>query len=131
MKKYFVDTNYFLRLLLKDDKEQFEKVYNLFQQSINQKIILYTSLVVIFEIYWVLYSFYKKNKKRIIWYLEKILKMSFLEIENREILWQALTLYKNSLGDFEDAYNLAYLKEKKLSNLASFDKKLLRYLKKL
>lgn len=131
MKKYFVDTNYFLRLLLKDDKEQFEKVYNLFRQAINQEIILYTSLVVIFEIYWVLFSFYKKNKKRIIWYLEKILKMSFLEMENREILWQALTVYKNSLDDFEDAYNIAYFKEKKLSNFASFDKKLLRYLKKL
>lgn len=131
MKKYFVDTNYFLRLLLKDDKEQFEKVYNLFRQAINQKIILCTSLVVIFEIYWVLFSFYKKNKKRIVWYLEKILKMSFLEIENREILWQALTLYKNSHGDFEDAYNIAYFKEKKLSDFVSFDKKLLKYLRKL
>lgn len=132
MKKIFINTNYFLRLLLKDNKTQFEKAYHLFQQAINQKIILYTSLIVIFEIYWVLFIFYKKNKKKIVWYLEKILKMSFIEIENREILLKAIDIYKNrNIDDFEDCYNLAYFKEKKLSEFLSFDKKLLKFIKKI
>ncbi|MFA5770598.1 MAG: PIN domain-containing protein, partial [Patescibacteria group bacterium] len=62
MKSYFIDTNYFLRLLLRDDEKQFEEVYSVFQQAVNQKVKIYTSVIVFFEIYWVLSSFYKKNK---------------------------------------------------------------------
>ena len=55
----FIDTNYFLRFLLKDNEKQFIEVKKLFEKAILGEIDLYTSLIVIFEIYWVLSSFYK------------------------------------------------------------------------
>jgi len=48
MKKCFIDTNYFLRFLLKDDEKQFNIVYSLFQKGINREIQLFTSVVVFF-----------------------------------------------------------------------------------
>lgn len=77
MKSYFIDTNYFLRLLLKDDEKQFKEAYLIFQQAVNQEIKIFTSTIVFFEIYWVLSSFYKKDKLKIIKYLKKILKIDF------------------------------------------------------
>jgi len=130
MKTYFVDTNYFLRLLLKEDEKQFYQVYSLFQKAIKDEVKLCTSVVVLFEIYWVLSSFYKKNKPQVSQYLEKILTMSYIEIEKRETFTYALSIYKKNPLDLEDCYNLAIGEILNVDEFASFDKKLLKCLKK-
>ncbi len=129
MKSYFIDTNYFLRLLLKDDKKQFDAVYSLFQRAVNQEIKIITSIIVFFEIYWVLSSFYKKNKLKIVEYLKKILKMDFLEIENRHVLQETLILFENHALDLEDCYNIAYAKNLVTDEFSTFDQKINRLLK--
>lgn len=129
MKSYFIDTNYFLRLLLKDDIKQFDEAYSIFQLAVNQEIKIFTSTIVFFEIYWVLSSFYKKNKIKIINYLKKILKMDFLEIENRAILKEALILFKKHILDLEDCYNISYAKNLETDEFATFDKKINNLLK--
>lgn len=129
MKSYFVDTNYFLRLLLRDNEKQFKTVYSLFQQAIKDEGKLFTSTVVIFEINWVLFSFYQKNKSYIISYLEKILKMTFVDIENREIFVRAIDIFKSSISlDLEDCYNISLYKHLKLQEFATFDKKILKFI---
>ena len=129
MKSYFIDTNYFLRLLLKDEERQFNEVYLTFQQAVNQEIKIFTSTIVFFEIYWVLSSFYKKDKLKIIEYLKKILKMDFLEIENRPILQEALVLFEKHNLDLEDCYNIAYAKNFEADKFSTFDKKINSLLK--
>jgi len=131
MKSYFIDTNYFLRLLLKDDKKQFDTVYSLFQRAVNQEIQIITSIIVFFEIYWVLSSFYKKNKLKIVEYLKKILKMDFLEIENFHVLQETLILFENHTLDLEDCYNIAYAKNLETDEFATFDKKINNLFKKI
>lgn len=129
MKSYFIDTNYFLRLFIKESKKQYNNVYSLFKKAVENEVKLTTSVVVFFEVYWVLKSFYKKNKEKSSFYLEKILKMNFLEIESPEILLAAITLYKNFNLDLEDCYNIVYYKIKNIDEFASFDKKVLRLTK--
>ena len=129
MKSYFIDTNYFLRLFIKDNRSQHLTVYRLFQKAIKNEVKLTTSIIVFFELYWVLKSFYKKDKKKCVFFLEKILQMSFLEIENPEILLAAITLYKNFNLDLEDCYNIVYYKIKNIDKFASFDKKVLKLIK--
>lgn len=124
MRQYFIDTNYFLRLLLKDDKKQFNIVYKLFQEAVINKVKLHTSVIVFFEIYWVLSSFYKKNKQLCINLLDKILKMDFIQIENRDILKIALELYRLTGISLEDCYNISYSKIISVSEFATFDKKI-------
>jgi predicted nucleic acid-binding protein len=126
MKSYFIDTNFFLRLLLKDNERQFKKVYGLFQKAIKGEIKIFTSVVVFFEIYWVLSSFHKRNKPKNINCLEKILKMEFLEIENKATLTKALVLFKQFSLELEDCYNIAFFRQYSLSEFATFDKKILK-----
>ena len=124
MKSYFIDTNYFLRLLLKDDEKQFKEAYLIFQQAVNQEIKIFTSTIVFFEIYWVLSSFYKKDKLKIIKYLKKILKIDFLEIENRFILRETINIFEKHNLDLEDCFNISYANNLNVDKFSTFDKKI-------
>ena len=86
MKKIFVDTNFFLRFLLKDVQKQHLKTKKLLLEGAKGKVALFTSLVVVFELYWVLTSFYRKNRKKVIKTILEILKLEFIELEERETL---------------------------------------------
>lgn len=130
MTSYFIDTNYFLRLLLKDNLNQFKLVKNFFRNAVIEEMDLYTSAVVIFEIAWVLSSFYKKKKSMVIEFLNKILTIEFVHIENREIIINSVSLYGLSNLELEDCYNVSFYKEKSLQEFATFDKKILKFLSK-
>lgn len=126
----FIDTNYFLRLLRDDIRDQHNKAKMLFLKASEGKIELFTSVVVIFEIYWVLSRFYKSEKKEIVKSLKSILSMGFLKIDQGNVLNEALEIYSKTNFDMEDSYNIAYSKIHQIKNFATFDKKLENYLKK-
>lgn len=120
----FVDTNYFLRFLLKDIEKQHQEAKELFLKGAEGRLKLFTSLVVVFEIYWVLTSFYQKKKGKVVKVLEEIFDLEFVEIENKEILKKALKLYKRINLDFEDCYNLVLARKKKIKEFKTFDERL-------
>ena len=126
-----VDTNYFLRWLLADNQNQTEKVKEVFRQAVAGKIKLESTLVVFFEVYWVLSSFYKQNKKQTVKGLENILKLTFINWSNRQELEMAVELYKKTALDLEDAYNLSHIKLNKIQGLLSFDRQLIKEYKKI
>ncbi len=126
MKTVFVDTNYFLRFLLADIDMQHKKTKELFKKGLTGEVKLITSTIVFFEIYWVLSSFYDKNKKDVVGVLDSLLEMSFIKWEARRVLVKAVDVFKKSGIDLEDSYNLVTAKEKKVDEMASFDKKLMR-----
>lgn len=120
----FVDTNYFLRFLIEDNKEQLQIAKKLFLDGAKGALVLITSTVVIFEIYWVLKTYYQKSKKEIIKVLQKILKMNFVRIDERDLLLQTLNLYKENNLSLEDCYNLCYSKDNNIETFETFDIKL-------
>lgn len=120
----FVDTNYFLRFLLKDINSQHLEAKNLFLSASEGKIVLITSTIVFFEIYWVLSSHYEKNKAEVANVLEKILSLNFIGLEERTILSNSLTLFRERNFDLEDCYNVCYAKSKGIKSFKTFDKKL-------
>jgi predicted nucleic acid-binding protein len=122
----FVDTNYFLRYLLNDISEQHTEAKNLFVAGSEGKIELITSLIVFFEIFWVLRSFYEVDKPQLISSLQKILKLSFIQLDEREILLGSLSLFERTNLDLEDCYNVYYAKSRgiKTNDFRTFDKKL-------
>ena len=120
----FVDTNYFLRFLLDEQGRQHQEAVKLFRRGASGKIELFTSVVVIFEIYWVLYSFYGKEKRVVKEILGDILNMDFIKLEERVVLTRALD-YLEELGyDLEDAYNLTLALGKEIQDFRTFDKKM-------
>lgn len=122
----FVDTNYFLRFLLKDINNQYLEAENLFLSASEGKNELVTSTIVFFEIYWVLISYYGKNKVEVGNVLEKILNLNFIELEERIILSNSLSLFRKTNLSLEDCYNIYYAKSKEVKSFKTFDKKLIK-----
>jgi predicted nucleic-acid-binding protein len=123
----FVDTNYFLRLVLGDVESQFVEVKRVFEEGMIGEIKLFTSLVVFFEVYWVLTSFYRQKKEKIISVLEDILKMSFVALPERIILFKALGLFGQTNLSLEDCFNVFYAEEYKSEKFLTFDRKLAHF----
>lgn len=117
----FVDTNYFLRFLLDDNLEQGEIAKKLFRQAARGEKKLISSTIVFFEIYWVLNSYYGRQKEELAKTLSDILAMVFIEFDDREILSDALKRFTKDNLDLEDCYNLHFAKNKKVSDFATFD----------
>lgn len=122
----FVDTNFFLRFLLEDIEEQHQEAKQLFQQAAQGRISLITSTIVIFEIYWVLSSFYKRQKSQLTNLLTKILAMTFIALQDRAILTESLKLFKKTNLNLEDCYNLSFAKSQKVESFKTFDAKLVK-----
>lgn len=120
----FVDTNYFLRFLLSEKSEQQKEAIELFKKGALGEVKLFTSTVVIFEVYWVLSTFYRKEKESVKEVLDSILKMDFVRLEEREILSRALDYLEELNYDLEDSYNLALALERKVQNFLTFDERL-------
>lgn len=126
----FVDTNYFLRFLLNDINKQHLQAKQLFLESSAGKVKLFTSTIVFFEIYWVLSSYYGKNKESIVESLQKILDLKFIVLNERQILLNCLARFKKTSFDLEDCYNVAYAKARGARVFKTFDIKLEKEFKK-
>ena len=120
----FVDTNYFLRFLLNDVSSQHSLAKVLFQDAAIGKVSLFTSVVVIFEIYWVLVSVYGKKRGQISLVLDNLLDMSFIDFEHHLLLKRSIPLYKNTTLGLVDAFNLLYAKSFGAKDFKTFDLKL-------
>lgn len=124
----FIDTNYLIRFLIRDVESQYESAKKLFEKGLKEEIKLFSSVIVFFEIFWVFSSFYKKSKKEVVGILKKVLSLSFIDFENREILEKSLYMYVEKPIELEDCYNIVFSKMKKCKKFATFDKKIKKYL---
>jgi len=119
----FVDTNVFLRFFLKDAAALYEKARALFEKAEEGKIKLETSELVIAEIVWVLESFYGFTRKEVTEVLATLLASRNLKIAGHARISGAVQLYASGNMDFIDAYNIAYIKSKEYTKIATFDSK--------
>ena len=117
----FVDTNYFLRFLLEDKGNQQKQAIEIFKKASLGQIKLFTSTIVIFEIYWVLSAFYQKNKKEVKDILIDVLKMDFVQLKEREILQKSVSQLDKFNYDLEDSYNFTYALKNKAEEIMTFD----------
>ena len=127
---YFVDTNYFLRFLLRDNDQQFNEVEKLFLGAAEGKAELFSSTIVFFELYWVLSSYYGKDERGLVDLLLKILELEYIVFDEREDLYRSLEIFQKESVDLEDSYNLTQALRKGASELKTFDKKLLKLYQK-
>ena len=125
----FVNTNYFLRFILRDNKTQYRITNNYFLKAAKEKISIFTSVIVLFEVYWVLEDYYKLTKNELISILNKIIKMKFLTLNEKEVFQNALNNYSQSNLDLEDSYNLSCYFSNNCTDFKTFNRKLLAVLK--
>ena len=119
----FVDTNYFLRFLLQDVSSQAREAKQLFLESAKGEISLITSVLVFFEVAWVLRKSFSKDNQALIDSLMKILDLR-VELEERSILVESINLFKYSNLSLEDCYNIVFARRQGIKAFKTFDKKL-------
>lgn len=125
MKKYIVDTNIFLRFLLKDNEKLFQQAQNYFTDAKEKKIVLILLTQVIFEIDYALRGVYKLSRKESADILKKLVKSPYLQVENRHIIAEAVEKYTDKNVDLFDLFLLETAKQEK-AEILSFDKDFLK-----
>ncbi len=124
----FVDTNFFLRFLLQDNKDQYQQAKELFLQSAREEVDLVTSLVVFFEVTWILKR--KFEKEVLIKSFFNLLSLN-IELEERALLTESLSMYRETNLSLEDCYNFVFAKNKGVTDFKTFDQKLRKVFKSL
>lgn len=104
MKKYIVDTNVFLRFLLKDHKKYYQTAKDYFTKAKKGKIKLVLIPEVVLEIDYVLRGVYSLSRKESAEILTKLVKSPDLEVKQREILIEAVENYKRLNADLADFF---------------------------
>jgi len=124
----FVDTNYFLRFLLKDIDSQYSEAKKLFLLAAKDEQKLLSSTVVFFEVFWVLRSTYRKNKQTLVKKLDNLLKLN-IEFNEHQLLVESVNLFKNLNLSLEDCYNLVFSRARGVKSFKTFDLKLAKAFK--
>ena len=119
----FMDTNLFIRYLTNDDPQKAEAVEELLLKAKSGKIKLVTSHLVIAELVWVLSSYYGQPNSTISDLLRAILNTEGLNVQNGEILENALDIFDKGNIDFVDAYIISFMRSRNMTRIYSYDKK--------
>lgn len=123
MKKYIIDTNYLLRYLLNDNPKQADIVENYLLKAKNTEISITVPLLAFVECVFILIRVYKFEKNKVTEELINLAKLPYLDIERRDFIIEALSIFKNTTLGFIDI--LFFLEAKTNSKqLLTFDKKL-------
>ena len=120
----FIDTNFFLRFLLKNVEGQYKETRDFFVDASEGKHKLFTSLIVVFEVYWVISGQFKNEKRKICNVLSKLLDFKFVQFDDLELIKDAIKVYSKTNLDLEDSYNLVFAKRGGAKEFKTFDKKL-------
>lgn len=62
----------------------------------------FVTLVSVVELVWVMSSCYDLSRSQLVTALESLLRTKELVIENAEVVWRAVRLFRDSSGDFAD-----------------------------
>jgi len=122
MGKKFIDTNIFLRYLTKDDPSRYDKCREIFKNATEGKIALATSGMVIAELIWTLFSYYKVAKADIVEKVSIIVSTENLYIPDKDIIADALVLYSRKNIDYIEAYNAIFMRYHGVDEIYSYDK---------
>lgn len=119
--KIGIDTNVLIRYITQDDDGQ-SKIASDFLESLTTQNQGFINHVVMVEVVWVLSRAYKKSRAQIAMILDEILSIPVFEFENRQVLLQALHLYKTTKADYSDLVIYQINKTFSCNKTVTFDK---------
>lgn len=102
-KKYFLDTNIFLRRSIEDNIKQAEECDKVFSLIEERKIKCVTSALVLAEFIWTSLRFYKVSKEKLVKSLKSLFRLKNLTIKDNTDFFVALELFENNNIKFIDA----------------------------
>jgi predicted nucleic-acid-binding protein len=121
-----LDTNVLVRFLVEDDKVQSAKAAKLVERAIARDETLFVSDVVVCETVWVLLSAYQVSRVEVAELLAQLFKATHLGFRDVEPLLRSLDAFVAGRGDFADYLILEHARAAGCSEVATFDKALLK-----
>jgi predicted nucleic-acid-binding protein len=121
---FFVDTNVFLRVIVRDDEEKYKLAVEFFRKIIREEIQAETSIGIIGEVVYVLGSktLYDLTRSEINSKILPFLLLDNLLVPDKNIIISTLEYYTKSKLDFIDCYIICKVKSSENYKVFSFDK---------
>ena len=120
MTRLWVDANVLLRFLTGEPKNLADKAARLMARAEQGEVLLCLPALVIAEVIWVLKSFYRYSLREIAEVLIPLIAADGVEVEDRDMLIQAVELAGEKNVDFVDAF-LALQANRRGEPVCSFD----------
>ena len=121
-----IDTNVLVRYIVQDDPVQSD-LATVFIDQLTDSDPGLIELIVLIELTWVLTSAYRCAKSDVVRVLEQVLITNCFDIEQSDIAWKALRLYKDGAADFSD-YCIANINQSRgASHTVTFDRKAAKF----
>jgi predicted nucleic-acid-binding protein len=121
--KYFIDTNIFLRTLVKEDERSFDACQKFLAKVKRQKIKGLTGSLVLAETVWTLSSYYRFSRRQVVKAIKSIISLKNLKIIDNYNHPLALELFNESKVKYIDSLmaSIDQVQEKKWQ-IVSYDK---------
>ena len=97
-----LDTNVLVRYLTRDDPKQFQEASALLLGLEKHQRSAHLSSVTLCETVWVLARAYKIGRAQIVATLDQLLDTSLFNIDDKDVVREAVDLYRAGKGDFAD-----------------------------
>ena len=121
MKRAFIDANVILRYFTQDPPDLAEAARKTFSAAQEGLVVLVLAPITVAEVVWVLESFYGYSKSQISETITQFLRSDRLEVIDRELMIEALGLYREKNIDFADALLVQFALNQGTSLIYSFD----------
>jgi predicted nucleic-acid-binding protein len=119
-----LDTNVLVRYLTQDHPAQSKRANAVVAETIASGERVFVSTIVLCELVWVLRGPYGFEKARVVDALERLLATTQLEVDQKDVVRQALEDYADGSGDFADYVIGRRGQEGGCERTVSFDQKL-------
>jgi len=117
-----LDTNVLIRFLTPDKGKKYKRLYHFFEALEHGEMRVELKLIVLFQVIFVLKSFYKVPKKHIANGLVDILKYKGITIKDKKLVQRTLELWRDKNVEIVDCYLIACLEKDAQNILYSYDR---------
>jgi predicted nucleic-acid-binding protein len=98
-----LDTNVLIRYIVQDDPDQAGRAARLIEERCSRDEPGFINHMVLCEIVWVLESVYRLGRGEVADILDRMLRVAALEVEDFDLAFAALLLYRDGVCDLADA----------------------------
>ncbi len=117
-----LDTNVLIRFLTSDKTQKFRGVYTLFESLEHGNLRVELKLIVLFQVVFVLKSFYSVPREDIAAGILGILEYKGIIVKEKKIVRRTMELWHANKLDIVDCYLIACLEGDKQNILYSYDR---------
>lgn len=125
MKSKIIDTNIIIRFLIEDPARiapKFKGIYNFFIKLEKKELTVFLPDLVIFEVFFVLTSYYEIDQKTVAVKLTELIMLSGIEMSDKILMISCFEILKQKKVDLVDAYICSLAKKRGDDKVYSFDK---------